>query len=281
MRSSIHSHRHRIASLHENCPRPRKLAHQAFASSQVADDAARRDTLERVLTVPRDEVAVVDDVFLAFAELKDTDISFALYSMLGTATNNTHIFPNDGAQALDPKNAISTEFADKQAFAGEHGFAETLRLVILGHARRARQESVFASTPNLLAGQANIGNIAERERSQQQLSRPRVRRNRHLTPSNELLHAEFDGAFERHGGRHGDHGAGLGFERAADGQLDGHDGVAVAVADAVAAAVESADVVDGRARAGEVALRRSAAGHLRLSARVVGPLGLFLLFLRI
>jgi hypothetical protein len=193
----------------------------------------------------------------------------------------TYVFTDDGAQALNPKNAVPAELADKQAFAGEHRFAETLRLVILRHARRAREKSVFASAPSLLASQADIGNIAKRERSQQQLSRPRVRRNRHLTASNPFLHAEFDGALESHGGRHGDHGAGLGFERAADGQLDGHDGVAVAVADAVAAAVERADVVDSRARAGEVALRRGAAGHLRLSARVVGSLGLFLLFLRI
>jgi hypothetical protein len=76
MRSSIHSHRHRIASLHENSSRPRELAHKAFTSSQVADDAARRNTLERVLAVPRDEVAVVDDVFLAFAELEIGWISF-------------------------------------------------------------------------------------------------------------------------------------------------------------------------------------------------------------
>ena len=69
MRSTIHRHSHRIASLHEDSSRPHKLAHKAFAGSQIADNAARRNPLERVLAVPRDEMAVVDDVFFAFAEL--------------------------------------------------------------------------------------------------------------------------------------------------------------------------------------------------------------------
>jgi len=194
---------------------------------------------------------------------------------------NTHIFTDDGAQALNPQYTSSAELAHKQTFTREHGLAEALRLVILGHARRAREESVFAGTPRLLARHANIRDIAERERRQKQFTRARVRRHRHLAAGDELLHAELDGALERHGGRHGDHAAGLDFERTADGQLDGNDGVAVAVADTVAAAVERADVVDGRARAGEVALRWSAAGHGRVSAGVVGSLGLFLLFLQV
>ena len=69
MRSTIHRHGYRVASLHEDRTRPHKLAHKAFAGSQIADNAARRNPLERVLAVPRDEVAVVDDVLFAFAEL--------------------------------------------------------------------------------------------------------------------------------------------------------------------------------------------------------------------
>lgn len=194
---------------------------------------------------------------------------------------NTHIFTNDGAQALDPQYTSPAELAHEQTFAREHGLAEALRFVVLGHARRAREESVFAGTPRLLARHANIRDIAERERRQKQFTRASVCGHRHLAASDELLHAELDGALEGHGGRHGDHAAGLHFERTADCQLDGDDGVAVAVADAIAAAVESADVVDGRARAGEVALRRSAARHGRVSAGVVWSLGLFLLFLRV
>ena len=69
MRSTIHGHGHRVASLHKHGSRTHKLAHKAFAGSQIADNAARRDPLERVLAVPRDEMAVVDDVLFAFAEL--------------------------------------------------------------------------------------------------------------------------------------------------------------------------------------------------------------------
>jgi hypothetical protein len=72
MRSTIHRHSHRIASLHKHSSRTHKLAHKTFAGSQIADNAARRNPLERVLAVPRNEVAVVDDVLFAFAELKET-----------------------------------------------------------------------------------------------------------------------------------------------------------------------------------------------------------------
>ena len=72
MRSTIHGHSHRIASLHENGSRTHKLAHKAFTRRQVADNTARCNPLERVLAVPRNEVAVVDDVLFAFAELKET-----------------------------------------------------------------------------------------------------------------------------------------------------------------------------------------------------------------
>lgn len=78
VRSSIHGHSHRIASLHEHSSRSHKLAHETFARSQIADDTARRNPLERVFAVPRDEVAVVDDVLFAFAELRGIEVSFWL-----------------------------------------------------------------------------------------------------------------------------------------------------------------------------------------------------------
>lgn len=162
---------------------------------------------------------------------------------------------------MDPENTSPGVLADEQTFAGKHGFAETLRLVILLHTSRAGQESVFARAPSLLAGQTDIGNIAKRERCQEKFAWASVRGNRHFAASDELFHAELDGALESHGGRHSDHGAWLDFERATDGQLDGQNGVAVAMADAVAATIESADIVYGRAGALEVALRRGASGH--------------------
>lgn len=193
----------------------------------------------------------------------------------------TYIFADDGAQALDPENARAAELADEESLAGEHRLAEALRLVVFHDTSRTREERILARAPSLLAREADISDIAKRRRGEQQLSRTRESRRRHLAARHELLHAELDRALERHRGRHGDHGAGLGLQRAADGELDRDDGVAVAVADAVAAAVEGAHVVDGGAGAGEVALRRGAARHGRLSAGVVGAFGLLGFFLRV
>jgi hypothetical protein len=79
-----------IASLHKDCARPSEFAHKAFTSSQVADNTAGRNTLERVFAIPRDQMSVVDDVLLAFAELQKmqklatclTFFRFAQYSRL-------------------------------------------------------------------------------------------------------------------------------------------------------------------------------------------------------
>ena len=60
---------YRIPSLDENCPRARKLAHQALGGRKARNEAARSDTLEHVLCVPRDEVAVVDDIFFTLGKL--------------------------------------------------------------------------------------------------------------------------------------------------------------------------------------------------------------------
>ena len=76
MRSTVHGHGQRIASLHKHSSRSHKLAHKPFAGSQIADNAARRNPLERVLAVPRDEMAVVDDILFAFAELAIVVVSF-------------------------------------------------------------------------------------------------------------------------------------------------------------------------------------------------------------
>jgi hypothetical protein len=60
---------HGVSCLHKDGTRPGELAHKAFTSCQVADNPARRNTLQRVFAVPRDQMSVVNDVFLAFAEL--------------------------------------------------------------------------------------------------------------------------------------------------------------------------------------------------------------------
>lgn len=83
----------------------------------------------------------------------------------------------------------------------------------------------------------------------------------HFATGEQFLHAEFEVAFDGDGGAHGDHGAGLDGQRAAHGELQGEEGVGVAVRDAVGAAVESACVVDGGLGAGEVSWGWGAAGH--------------------
>ena len=49
-----------------------ELAHQTFTCRQSGDDAATGDTLQDVLAVPGDEVAIVDNVFLVGQHLRES-----------------------------------------------------------------------------------------------------------------------------------------------------------------------------------------------------------------
>ena len=71
MRHPTHPHRkrRRIPRLDKYRPRPRKLTDQTLTGADPADDAPRSDAFHDVFAVPRDEVAVVDDVFFAVLEL--------------------------------------------------------------------------------------------------------------------------------------------------------------------------------------------------------------------
>lgn len=59
----------RVARLHEDGARTRKLADEPLAAAHVGDDAAGCGALEDVVAVPRHQMAIVDDIFLAVAEL--------------------------------------------------------------------------------------------------------------------------------------------------------------------------------------------------------------------
>ena len=63
-------HSDRVPRLHENSSRACELAHQTLPGRKVANNTSGGDALEHVLAVPGDEVAIVDDVLLAFAELQ-------------------------------------------------------------------------------------------------------------------------------------------------------------------------------------------------------------------
>jgi hypothetical protein len=69
MRGSVHRHRNGITRLHKDGAWSSEFAHKTFTGCQVANNPARRNTLERVFAIPRHKVSVVDDVLLAFAEL--------------------------------------------------------------------------------------------------------------------------------------------------------------------------------------------------------------------
>lgn len=58
-----------IPGLHENSSRTRELAHQAFAGRHVRKDTARGHALEHILAVPRNKMAVINDVLLVFLQL--------------------------------------------------------------------------------------------------------------------------------------------------------------------------------------------------------------------
>lgn len=69
MTSHIHGKLIRIPRLHENRTRAGEFANEAFSRTHVTDDTPRSDSFQNVIAVPCDEVAVVDDVFLACTEL--------------------------------------------------------------------------------------------------------------------------------------------------------------------------------------------------------------------
>lgn len=181
-----------------------------------------------------------------------------IFSRHGAYWKQTHILPYNRPHTHNPTNPHPTHLIHKQPLAGKHRLTKTLALIILHHSLRARHKSIAAHTPRLLPREADIRHITQRMWREQNLPRTRVSAVHHLPADEEFLHAEFDRAFEGHGGGHGDHEARLDGEGAADGELDGDDGVGVAVGDAVGAAVEGAGVVDGGGGAGEL---RAGGGH--------------------
>lgn len=174
----------------------------------------------------------------------------------------TYVFPHNGTEARDPYDAAAAHLSDEEAFARQEALCQPLALVILYDSLRCSQECVFAHIPRLLTAQSQICDITKAEWGQQQLTRPNVRTNHHITADKPLLYPKADLAFERDGRRHGEHDAWLGADGTAHGQLDGEYCVGVAVADAVAASIESAHVVLSRADTHEVRVRGRSARHL-------------------
>lgn len=64
MSAHPHGESSRVAGLHEHCSRASELAYQTFARADAGDYTTTRNTLHDILTVPGDEVAVIDNVLL-------------------------------------------------------------------------------------------------------------------------------------------------------------------------------------------------------------------------
>lgn len=64
-----HAELPRVPRLHKHGPRPCELAHQTFSAADAGNDASARYALHNVFAIPGHQVAVVDDVLLAFNEL--------------------------------------------------------------------------------------------------------------------------------------------------------------------------------------------------------------------
>lgn len=74
MSSHISAKLGRVSCLHEHCAWSGELANQALTSAQIANDATTGDSFENVVAVPRDEVAVVDDILLLLSQLKNISL---------------------------------------------------------------------------------------------------------------------------------------------------------------------------------------------------------------
>lgn len=61
----VRSELRRIPRLKENGSGTLEFTYEAFASTEIADDATTGDSFEHVVAVPRNKMAVVDNVLLA------------------------------------------------------------------------------------------------------------------------------------------------------------------------------------------------------------------------
>lgn len=106
----VRSELRRIPRLQENGSGALEFTHKTFASAEIANDATTGNPFEHVVAIPRNEMAVVDDVFLAITQLCKVSLLWQGLVQLG---GQTHIFPDDGTHALDPDNAHATNLVDE------------------------------------------------------------------------------------------------------------------------------------------------------------------------
>lgn len=180
----------------------------------------------------------------------------------------TYIFPNNRAKTRTPKYTLPTNLVNKQALAAEHCLAEALALVLGHDALRTCQERIFADAPLLVTPELDDSDVTDSSRCEQEFAGPGVGRLGHVAANQGFLEREFHATFEGYGWGHGDHGAcglsdggtvetigievsrrtWLRSEWASNRQLHSQDSIGVAMAHAIAAAIESAYIVCGCTR---------------------------------
>ena len=130
-------------------------------------------------------MAVVDDVPLALGQ----------------------VFAQDGAEGGHEQHALARDLVHEQALAGEHGLAEGLGLVLLGHAGGAGEEGVAADGPLLRAGEAQEGEVAERVGGEEEFAGSGEGAVGEFGADEDFLEGELHGAAEGDCGGHCDHDA--------------------------------------------------------------------------
>ena len=83
-----------IPRLHDHRPRSREFTNQPLTAADTGDDASARYPLHHIFAIPCHQMAVVNDIFLAFDQLQPT---LALAYSCGSGAR-THILSNDGAE---------------------------------------------------------------------------------------------------------------------------------------------------------------------------------------
>jgi len=181
--------------------RTSEFTDKAFAGCQSGDDTAARHALDHVVTIPGNEMTVIDDVLLA-------DTNLPMLSVILTFPHtvyNTHVLPDNSAQTREPQNAGSANLICEPALSREHHLAQILRLVIFHHALRACEKSVLADGPGFVATKPESSDIAKAVGRENDFAGTCVMGHCHVPSGNELLHAEFDFTFYGYRGRHCNH----------------------------------------------------------------------------
>lgn len=118
--------------------------------------------------------------------------SFCSWSLVSQSacelrTANTYILPDDRSETRAPQNTLTTDLVHKQPLAREHGFRNTLTLVLGHNALRACEKGVLAHAPLLVASKLNDCDVADRRGREKELTWARVVRFRHFAANERFL----------------------------------------------------------------------------------------------